>query len=77
MGVNREVQLHMAVTIMPKHHGITKEERSENEICQFAAAFRPEAYGSIPRNELDKIFEEFKYSVVNKMREHNMLRAGE
>ena len=74
--IRREVQLHIACTIFPDRHGITRESTKENEICQFAAAFKPEQFGSIPISAVDKIFEEFKYSVVKKMREHGILRAG-
>jgi len=76
MSKKHEVQLHVACTIMPDPYGITKKDREENEICQFAAAFKPEHFGYIPMNQVDKIFEEFKHSVVKKMREHGILRMG-
>ena len=76
MGTKREVQIHVACTIFPDKHGITQKDRKEDEICQFACAFPPETFGQIPMNQIDKVFEEFKYSVVKKMREHGILRPG-
>lgn len=71
----REVQFHVAITIMPDPLAFPKEK--ENEIGQWAAAFQPEMFGRVPRYKIDAMFEEFKAIVLKTCRDHGILGIGE
>lgn len=67
----------MAVTLMADPYGITAQERKDDEIGQWAASFPAKAFGSIPKQAIDQMFEEFKMKILEKLRNCGALRAGE
>lgn len=73
-----EVHVHAALTFVwggdPMSIKSSERDQKEIELGQFAARLR---HGQIKRKDLDRVFDEFKQVVMNRMRDTGCLQAGE
>lgn len=73
----KEVQIHIAVTLIGDRLSVIPQEREDVEVGQWAARFLEKDFGRIRTVELEKSFMEFYSIVLDTFRKLGVLRNGE
>ena len=80
-GTRPEVQFHAAVSLVKAgdKYSLIKEIRADkiDELIQVAGRFPEQWTGNITKVQIDRVFEEFKFKMITKLRERGVMKAGE
>lgn len=73
----KEIQIHMAITLVGDRLSVDPKEREDKEVGQWAVRFTENKWGAITTKELEKSFVEFYETVLAQFRKLGALRNGE
>lgn len=76
-----ELHLHAAATLVvhgdPFNANPDLRQDKTGEIAQFAVIVQPQFVGRLKRTNIDEAFDNLKKSIVDKLRKHGVMAAGE
>lgn len=80
-GTRPEVQFHAAASLVMAgdKYSLIKEIRADriDEVIQVAGRFPEQWTGNITKVQVNRVFEELKFKIINRLRERGVMKAGE
>lgn len=76
-----ELQIHAAATLVMAGDpfSLDPKDRADKtgEIAQFVVPIEPQHVGKLRKHHIDKVFENLKLSIMDKLRKHGVMEQGQ